>query len=159
MPEIQLLVNPGFETGSLPPWISAGDVTVESSSSSDKAHTGTEFVKLTANMGSASISQFVLLPILPLSSLRLLFWMKIQEKKPTDITATVTPLGSLLPIITIEIPADSNPEKSKDDWLSYEGFSGPLPFGAPFGVVVTITVASGDDNEVDFDDIFLILDT
>jgi len=75
----------------------------------------------------------------------------------TDITATVTPLGSPFPVITISIPEDTNPNNTTDQWLSYEEVSGPILFPA-IGVTVTITVASGQNNKVDFDDIFLIED-
>lgn len=162
MPEIQLLANPGFETGSLPPWTSTGMVTVETAPP-DHAHTGTKSVKLESDTTtSASISQTILLPLLPGSSLHLSFFMRRDKGTATNIAADVT-LLTPFPVpgfITISIPADSNPGTNKDEWEYYEGFSPPLLLPA-IGAIVTITVAAvpkGADAEIFFDDIFLLND-
>lgn len=161
MPEIQLLANPGFETGSLAPWLSTGMVTVETAPP-DNAHTGTKSVKLESDTTtSASISQTVLVPLLPGSSLHLSFFMRRDKGTATNITAEVTLLTPFpVPFITISIPAASNPGTNKDEWEYYEGFSPPLLLPA-FGATVTITVAAvpkGADAEIFFDDIFLYND-
>lgn len=158
MPEIQLLANPGFETGLLAPWIPLGAVTVLTAPP-EPAHTGIKSVELDSNLTGASIFQTVFIPILPGSSLKLSFFMRRDAGSSTDITAIVTPLGAL-PAIIVSIPAASNPGIECDQWEYYEGFSGPLPFGAPFGVTVTITIAGvlKGDAQVVFDDIFLVVD-
>lgn len=172
MPEIQLLQNPGFETGLLAPyWTSTGTVTVETGEiggglhPTNIAHTGTKFVHLAKPVGgpAASITQIYPFPILPGNSLRLLFWMKkASDDTVSDITATVTDVFSNSTLIDIFIPEQSQPPPSGDVWLSYEGFSVPLIFGAPLGVRVTVSVTNSDNgviNEADFDDIFLVLNT
>ncbi|NLI12208.1 hypothetical protein [Pelotomaculum propionicicum] len=150
----QLLVNPGFETGLLAPWTSTGIVNVLTAPP-DAAHTGTKSVELDSDTTGASISQIVFFPILPGSSLRLSFFLRRDAGFSTDITATVTNFG--IPVLTISIPAASNPEEEENEWAYYEGYSSPLPFGAPFGVTVTVSIAGvpKGDAQVVFDDIFL----
>ncbi len=158
MPEIQLLANPGFETGLIAPWIPLGTVTVLTAPP-DPAHTGTRSVELDTDSAGAAIIQNVFIPIVAGSSLKLSFFMRRDAGCRTDITAIVTPIGGF-PAIIISIPAASNPEKNNDEWEYYEEYSGPLPFGAPLGVTVSIAIAgvAKGDAKIVFDDIFLVVD-
>lgn len=161
MPQIQLIANPGFEAGAFSWTFTAtgGASAMVVPNTTEPAHTGLNSAQLISGnlpAESASVSQTINFPLLPLSSLRFSFFLRRDlGSQPTNITATVTPLFSFAPVITISIPINDNPGTSADNWEYYEEY-GSILFPS-LGAMVNITVAGGASNEVLLDDIFLTL--
>ncbi len=159
----QLILNPGFEGGTLAPWFSIGDGVTTTFS-----HTGTGAARLTSTAGGtpAEISQFIFSPLTAGALLRLSF---SATKNPTgteksDITAQVT-LFSLffpfvLPGIIITIPASQNPSGVDSvEFDYYEGYSFPLPPGiTSASVLIRNEVPTTGTSELVIDDVFLVED-
>ncbi|PKM94267.1 MAG: hypothetical protein CVU84_12480 [Firmicutes bacterium HGW-Firmicutes-1] len=148
------IVNGGFETAALFPWISSG-----ATITSQFSHSGFFAARLAGGFSSSFILQF--LPVPPEQSFEFLVSL-------TRIGAASNPLTSLFigyldaannflgQGLSVTIPEGNLPQASSKDWLTIYETTDPSPVGTTQAMVLISTLAQAGTSDIVVDDVSLL---